>query len=68
MKGGENKKTKGTLYKLCAVQARMCSMNQAHLQYKQGRSEKYSAMNEALILLIYQVQMVSNLWQAAKIN
>ena len=78
----KNKKTKCTLYELCEVQARMFSINQAHLQYKckvdhqvvffwgggGGTTKKYSPMNKASILLIDQVKMVSNLWQAAKIN
>ena len=34
-----------------------------------GRTnQKYLPVNEALLLLIYQVKMASSLWQAAKIN
>ena len=33
-----------------------------------GTTQKYFLMNESLLLLIYQVKMVSSVWQAAKIN
>ena len=70
MKGGENKKTKGTLYNYVQYE-QGCAVNQAHLQYKQGRSssfgyreggttQKYSPINKALILLICQVQIVAD--------
>ena len=47
MKGGENKKTKGILYKLCVVQAKMCSMNQAHLYKLCVVQAKMCSMNQA---------------------
>ena len=33
-----------------------------------GTSQKYSLMNKSSLLLIYQVKMVSSLWQAAKMS
>ena len=33
-----------------------------------GTTQKYFPMNESLLLLIRQVNMVSSLWQAVKIN
>ena len=35
---------------------------------QRGTSKKYFSMNESLLLLIYQVKMVSSLWQAVKID
>ena len=64
MQGDEKQEDKSTLYELCEVQARMFSMNQAHLQYKckvdhqvlGGRgaetTQRYSPMNKAPILKI----------------
>ena len=60
-----------------SVQARMRTTNQAHRQYKQvdhhisvqeGTTQKYFPMNESLLLLIYQMKMVSIPWRAAKTN
>ena len=64
-----------TLYKLCAVKSRVCSNKEAHHQCNRGcvvqasrlssfcsTPQKYLPMNEPLLLLVYQVKMVSNLW------
>ena len=47
----------------CAVQAsRLSSFGSGG-----GTTQEYFPMNESLLLLIYQVKMVSSLWQAAKV-
>ena len=53
-----------------SVQVRMCSTSKVdHQVLIQGSyTQKYFPMNESLLLLIYQVKMVSTLWRAAKTN
>ena len=73
MKGGEKQEDKKTPCINYVQYEQGCAVNQAHLLYKQGRSssfgyreggttQKYFAMNEALILLICHVKMVSSPW------
>ena len=62
-------------YKPCALPIRHIINTSENVQYKQvnhqvlvqrGTIQKYFSVNESLLLLIYQVEMPSSLWQAAK--
>ena len=52
-----------------SVQVRMCSKCLAdHQFWHRVYCYKIFQMTESLVLLIYQVQIVSSLWEAKKIN
>ena len=66
------------LYKLCAVRIKHIISTSEDVEYIAsklsgfgtlgGTDQKYLSVNQASLLLIYQVKMASSLWQAAKIN
>ena len=62
---------------MCSTKIRHIISTGEDVEYRQvnhpvlvlgGTNQKYLPVNEALLLLIYQVKMASSLWQAAKIN
>ena len=63
-----------TLYKLCAVRIRHIISTSEDVQYKQVNHQVlvqrglFRNTFQWMLLLIYQVKMASNLWQAAKNN